>query len=231
MHYKFLDPGDVQRVLADGTIAIGSFEHYRRLEESQWGAIADRLEGASELTTPANFVATENSPELAMLNRANIGHGMFKQFASISGGGVIDMSNARFVSTLPGYVFCASWGPLPKLKQYMTEEAEHKYKACLKIRNFHRLRRRIVETGRIRELNCSFSDVFDQGQIGMVQYEIRSRSIAEGKMLIPSPFKKALHFQDQCEARIYFVPKRPMSLDRLIVEIADPHSIFEEIAL
>jgi hypothetical protein len=140
-----------------------------------------RLEGASELTTPANFVATENSPELAMLNRANIGHGMFKQFASISGGGVIDMSNARFVSTLPGYVFCASWGPLPKLKQYMTEEAEHKYKACLKIRNFHRLRRRIVETGRIRELNCSFSDVFDQGQIGMVQYEIRSRSIARAE--------------------------------------------------
>lgn len=232
MHYKFLDAADVPRVLTDGTIAISSFDYYRQLEEGEWGIIADRLDGASELTTPSNFVVTENSPELALLNSANIGHGMFRTVASVSGGGVINISGAKFVSTLPGYIYCVSWGPLPRLKQYMTESAERKYNACLKIRSLHRLRRRLFDTGWISELDCHFSDIFDQGVSGIVQYELRSRPLLEGPMLDPSPFKKAVHFQDQCEAQIYFVPKSGnVSPDRLIVRIDDPRSIFEEIAL
>src|SRR5438105_3357696 len=99
MHYKFLDAADVEKVLVDGTILVSGFEYFRRLEESEWGLIADRLEGAAELTIPSNFIATKDSPELNMLNDANIGQGMFKQFASVSGDGVISLSGLNIVHT------------------------------------------------------------------------------------------------------------------------------------
>jgi len=124
MHYKFLDAVDVPKVLIDGTIAISSLDYFRRLEESEWGTIADRLEGASELTTPSKFVVTENSPELAMLNSANIGHGMSKRFASVTEGGVINISAAKFVSTIPGQRSICSdfwWriGPRPSVEVHV----------------------------------------------------------------------------------------------------------------
>jgi hypothetical protein len=73
MHYKFLDSAHVSNVLVEGTIVISSFEYFRRLEETEWGGIADRLDAATELKIPEHFVATENSPELEQLNNANIG--------------------------------------------------------------------------------------------------------------------------------------------------------------
>jgi hypothetical protein len=110
MHYKFLDSAHVSNVLVEGAIVISSFEYFRRLEATEWDGIADKLEGATELKMPEYFVATENSPELEQLNKANIGLGQFKQFAKLETGGVINMSGTRFIHQMPdAYIFSASW--------------------------------------------------------------------------------------------------------------------------
>jgi hypothetical protein len=67
MHYKFLDSVHVPKVMVDGTIIISSFDYFRRLEASAWDGIADNLEAATEFRLPDNFVATADSPELALL--------------------------------------------------------------------------------------------------------------------------------------------------------------------
>jgi len=83
---NFLDTKDVERVLIDGSIVISSFDRFRNLEETKWGAIADRLESQTELTFKEGIVAREGSPELEMLNDAKFGLGLFSRFASITDG-------------------------------------------------------------------------------------------------------------------------------------------------
>ena len=78
MYYKFLDSADIDKVIVNGTLMISSFEYFRKLEASQWGAIADPLDAASKLTVGGPFVICENSPELEMVNKANIGLGCSK---------------------------------------------------------------------------------------------------------------------------------------------------------
>jgi hypothetical protein len=229
MHYKFLDSAHVSNVLVEGTIVISSFEYFRRLEEAQWGGIADKLEAATELKMPEYFVATENSPELKQLNNANIGLGRFKQFAKIETGGVISMSGARFIHQIPdAYIFSASWGNLDHLRDYMYVKAQRKYDTCLKLRNLHRLQRRLLDAGYIPELDSRFSDVFHRGEHKIVEYEVRSNSFPEA-VLPPSAFKKGIQFREQSEARITFIPKIALVQTRLIVRFPDPGSIFEKV--
>lgn len=97
VYYKFLDTRYIDKVLADGIIVISSLEYFRRLEDAEWADIGDTLEGASELTVKGEFVLRENSSELALANSANIGFGSFNQFAAVSEGGTIDISNVRIV--------------------------------------------------------------------------------------------------------------------------------------
>src|ERR1700746_3091920 len=92
-YYKFLDTSDIDKVIDEGTLIVSSFEYFRDLEGGKWGTIADPLEAASELTAKGKFVVRENSPELEMVNKANIGLGMFQKFAHVSSGGVIDISD------------------------------------------------------------------------------------------------------------------------------------------
>lgn len=230
MHYKFLDSSDVDKVMHDGTVIISSLEYFRELEEKEWAGVADHLEGASELTT-GELVVRESSPELALVNNANIGLGMFsKGFVSVSDGGVVNMSNMRFVHAVPNlFIYSASWGNLKKLTEQMCVKAPRRYDACLRIKNFGRLARRIFETGKIVGVDCRVSDAFQRGQTNLVDYESRSRSIDQGPVIVPSAFKKAPKFSLQSEARITFVPKQKMDSKRLTVQISEPHTIFEEI--
>jgi hypothetical protein len=163
MYYKFLDSADIDKVIVNGTLMVSSFEFFRKLEASQWGAIADPLDAASELTVGGPFVIRENSPELETVNKANIGLGMFQKFANVSGGGTIDISGARFVHTIPNlFIFSAAVGELNELTTEMCVNAERRYDACLRILDLAALRRRIFEAGRIRDLNCRVSDVFSR---------------------------------------------------------------------
>lgn len=229
MHYKFLDSAHVANVLVDGTIVISSFEYFRQLEEAEWDGIADPLEGATELKMPDNFVATENSPELAQLNSANIGLGLFKNFAKIESGDVITLSGARFVHQIQdAFIFSASWGDLSRLRDYMFTKAKRKYDACLKIKNLHRLERLVFDKGHILDLDRRFSEVFNRGEHKTVEYETRSSSLAAG-VLPPSAFKKSVQFKDQSEARITFIPRIALTQKRLIVKIPDPRTIFEKV--
>jgi hypothetical protein len=229
MHYKFLDSAHLTNVLIDGTIVISSFEYFRQLEEAEWGGIADPLEAATEFKIPENFVATEGSPELAQLNSAGIGLGLFKQFAKIESGGVINISGARFVHQIQdAYIFSASWGDIDQLRDYMFTKAQRKYDACLKIKNLHRLERRLFDSGYILDLDRRFSDVFHRGEHKTVEYEARSSSLPES-VLPPSAFKKGIQFKDQAEARITFIPKIALAQKRFIVKIPDPGTIFEEL--
>jgi hypothetical protein len=91
--YKFLNTGDIDKVIVNGTIKVSSATYFRELEAvGGWGAIADPLEAASLLTIKDRLDLTENSLELEMVNKANIGLGSFQQFAQVSGGGAAWLS-------------------------------------------------------------------------------------------------------------------------------------------
>ena len=229
MHYKFLDSVHVPRVMVDGTIIISSFDYFRRLEEGASGEIADKLEAATEFRLPDDFIVTADSAELAQVNNAGIGPGMFEQFARVESGGRLVLSGARFIHQMPdAFIFSASWGVLERLRKYMCEEAQKPYSACLKIRSLHRLERSIFCEGYIRELDCQFSDAFERGQRGTVTYEVRSNSLPEA-VLSPSAFKKALRFKDQSEARITFIPKVAIPHSRLTIQVPNPSALFERV--
>jgi hypothetical protein len=230
--YKFLDTADIDKVLVNNTIKVSSLEYFRKLEVTKWGDIADTLEGASELTMQGEFVLRENSPELEMANKANIGLGMFRQFARVKGSGIVNMSNARFVHATPNlFIYCASVGKIDELTTAMCVNAERPYDACLRIVNLTALQERIFESGWVRDLNCKVSDVFHPGFIQAVKYEVRSRDIREGGVLEPSPFKKAGKYKRQSEVRILLIPKQGAQIgkDQLIIEIAEPTSLFTEV--
>jgi hypothetical protein len=226
-YYKFLDRDAVSRVLVDGTVLVSSFEHYRRLEASH-GLIADPLEGASELTVPRPLVATENSPDLEMLNKSGLAEGLAQTFAhAATDGRILVDQGARFIRTMPGHVFCVGYGFFDDLRSEFNN-----YDACLRILSLRRLMRRIVRTGIIVESGRRFSDLFVAGEIGKVEYEARSRPLTEGPLFELSPFKKEIRFKSQQEVRIYFAPWDGESPpDRLIVRIDDPQSIFSEVRM
>jgi hypothetical protein len=206
-YYKFLDAADVDKVLINNTLIVSSFEYFRKLEAAQWGTIADPLEAASELTVKGSFVIREDSPELEVANKANIGLGMFQTFAKIHGGGIIDISETRFIHTVPNlFVFSASVGNINDMTVEMCVKAERPYDACLRIMDIGALRKRIFDAGRIPEMNCKVSEIFEPGLIRVVEYEARSRDIREGETIVPSPFKKDMKFKHQSEVRILGLP-------------------------
>jgi hypothetical protein len=230
--YKFLDTTDIDKVLSNHTIKVSSFEYFRKLEATEWGDIADPLEGASELTVKGEFVLRENSPELEMANKANIGLGMFRQFARVESGGIVNMSNTRFVHAIPNlFMYCASVGKIDELTTAICENAEKPYDACLRIVNLAALQQRIFETGWVRDLNCKVSDLFHPGFIQAVKYQARSRDIREGEVIAPSPFTKAEKYKPQSEVRMLLVPKEGAEIgkDTLIIEIAEPKALFTEV--
>ncbi len=91
MYYKFLESGDVYHVLIEGTMMVSSLSYFRKLE---LGDIGDPLEGGTRLTVRKAIIATEGSPELEMLNAADIGLGSFKQFPKIEHGGQLIINEA-----------------------------------------------------------------------------------------------------------------------------------------
>lgn len=201
-YYKFLNRSDVARVLVEGTVLVSSLEYFRNLESEHWKLIADPHEGASELTMPEHFVATENSPELDMINNSRVAEGIALKAVHVVGSGRVNLSGAKFRRTLPGHIYCASNGYFDELSRYYTTEAELKYDACLRITSFRRLMRRIFRTGHIVGTQTKFSDLFYRGIFDRVSYEPRSRSIEDGPILDVSPFKKGLAFKPQCHSRI-----------------------------
>jgi hypothetical protein len=200
-YYKFLDTRDIDRVIGDGTlgtIVVSNVTYFRTLETDTWGTIADPLEAALALTFGDNFILTENSPELEITNNAGIGQGAFKKFAVVESGGRIDMSGATFIHTTPElFIYSTAVGDLDKLTLDMCVNAERRYDACLRIRDLGALRERIFKAGRIRDLDCKVSDLFEPGLIHPVEYEGRTRDIREGPVIDPSPFKKDVRFKSQ----------------------------------
>jgi hypothetical protein len=228
--YKFMDAGDIDRVLVDGTIKVSSFKRFRDQETTEWGDIADRLEGASELTIKESLVATENSPELEMLNKANIGLGMFtKNFIELGNGGIASFGgNMSFVHQLPNlFIYSASFGKLAELTSEMCVKARRRYNACVRVISLAELQRRVFSEGRIRGLNRKVSEVFTAGSIQLVKYEARSREIHEGGVPIPSPFIKDVRFRPQAEVRMLFIPKEGVNVpDEIIIEVPGAKSLF-----
>jgi hypothetical protein len=231
---KFLDTVHVDSVLLGGTIIVSSLSHFRSLEETgRWGAIADDLEASSLLTVRRGLIATENSPELELVNRAGIGLGMFGKFADVSGGGsIVMMPGAGFIHRTPEvFSYSASAGDLSHLTKAMCEDAKRRYNACLEITDLSKLRARIFEEGQIVEQGCKASDIFQPGEIQPVIYEARSRDMLDGGVIRPSPFKKDLAFQSQSEVRLLLFPKdgAQIQADRLTIKIRDPGSLFKEV--
>jgi hypothetical protein len=159
---------------------------------------------------------------------------MFKQFAHVSGGGVINMGGGtRFVHQIPGHIYCASVGKLEDLAAYMTKKAERPYNACLHIKDLPGLAYKILTEGKIVGSDKPLSYLFARAAIGVVQYVERSRAIEDGPVIEPSPFAKAKLFSEQSEVRIYFEPNKdtPPPPDRVVVKIDSPETIFEEVIL
>jgi len=225
---------DIDKVLTDGTIKVGSATYYRELEAvGGWGTIADPLEAASSLSFDDGLVVTEDSPELELVNRAKIGLGNFKQFIQVSGGGrVVVQPGVKVIHTTPEvFIYSATNGDLDALTTAMCVDAEKPYDACLKIVDLAELRARIFETGWILGLNRKVSDVFEPGIVQPVRYGSRSRDIREGPVIVPSPFKKGLRYEAQSEVRLLLIPKNEAQTPKepLIIRVSDPASIFKEV--
>jgi hypothetical protein len=223
-------------VLGDGslgTVIVSSVAYFRTLEAETWGPIADPLEAASALTVGEKLILTEGSPELEIANKANIGLGAFKKFAVVESGGQVEIAaGVNFIHTTPElFIYSAGVGYLDNLTKSMCVDADPPYDACLRITDLGALRRRIVEAGQIRDLDCRVSDLFEPGWIQPVEYEERSRDIRDGPVIDPSPFKKDIRFKSQSEVRLLLVPKEGKEIpnQRLIVEIPDPQSLFTEL--
>jgi hypothetical protein len=232
MYYKFLDTADIDKVL-DGTIIISSLEYFRGLEEKEWAGIGDPLDGASELTVKGEFIITEGSQELEMINESVEALGLFKgKFAHVSAGGKIVMSDSRFLPLAPRlFIYSVTIGNIDELTTCMCVNVKRPYNACLRIADLEGLQRNIFECGRVRNLNCLVSEIFLPGLIRPVEYEPRSRDVRQGLPVIePSPFKKAEKFSGQSEVRVLFVPKEGVAIpeERLIIEISEPTVFFTE---
>src|SRR5262249_31698964 len=150
-------------------------------------------EGSSELTVERDLIAQEGSRDLDLLNEANIGLGMFKQFAS-TGGTIRVGKDARFIHTVSDiFIYSCSWGNIKRLTRSMCIDAPNSYDAYLRIRNLRRLERAIFETGSVSG-SGAVTNIFARGDVRPVEYQPLSRTIEEGPVIPPSPFKKDLKF-------------------------------------
>lgn len=231
MYLKFIDTTDIDRVLKEGTLIVSSFQYFRELESGQGPWIGDRLEGASELTTPEGFTLTEGSPELQRANEANIGLGLFTQFAHVSGGGRIDMGAVRFVHQVePMHIYSFASGDLDELKTRMCLESSQRYDACIRIIDPGALAQAICDTGETMD-GTQFRTLFAMIRHEPVRYEPVAQNILTGNVIPPSPFRKAPHFAEQSEERLVFVPVReaPALADRITLRLPNPSNYFEEV--
>jgi len=232
MYLKFINTEHIDRVLKDGTIIVSSFQYFRDLEATQGPWIGDRLEAASELTTPENFTLTEGSPELQRTNEANVGMGLFTgQFAQVSGGGRIEMGGARFVQQVePMHIYSFASGDLDELKTRMCVEAQQPYDACLRIFDPSALAQAICDTGETPD-GSPFKALFAMIRHEPIKYEPVTQDILTGNAIAPSPFRKAPRFAPQSEERFVFVPilGGPALADRITIQLTNPSSYFEEV--
>lgn len=226
--YKFLNAEHLDAVCRDGTLIVSSFQYFRDLEQKEGPWIGDRLEGATEMWTPEHYVLTEGSDELDTINKANIGHGMFEQFAVVSSGGVIDMSGVKFVTTVPPlYVFSFSGGDLETLRISMSRNTVRSYDACIRLLSPWKLLVAIMDEGVVVDLDVPFKRLFLNNMMDEVKYSQVSKSVTEGQSIPPSPFLKDVRFSSQNEHRIVFEPTQPITNDRLVVRVPRPETLFE----
>ena len=232
MYLKFMNTEHVDRVLKDGTLIVSSFEYFRKLEATHGPWIGDRLEAASELTTPANFTLVEGSPELQRANEAHVGRGLFTgQFARVSGGGKIEMGGVRFVYQVePMHIYSFASGDLDELKTRMCVEAQQPYDACLRIIDPSALAQAICDIGETAD-GSPFKAIFVMIRHEPVKYEPVTQDILTGNAIAPSPFRKAPHFAPQSEERFVFVPipGGPALADRITIRLQNPSNYFEEV--
>jgi hypothetical protein len=231
LFYKFLHTEDIDRVLREGTLMVRSLKYFRELEDKQKPWIGDRLEGSTELTTPPTLTLTEGSPELEMVNRANIGLGMFKEgFAKVSGGGRIEMGGAKFVHQVPSmYIYSYSCGDLDELKKAMCVDTPEPYSACLKIKDPEGLLNTIMTQGEVLTTKTAVSATFKAAGWAQVAYEDVTQDIRTGPAIAPSPFKKARRFASQCEYRFAFDPAVDAIPESIIIKISDTSKHFHEV--
>jgi hypothetical protein len=230
--YKFLHTKDIDYVLIDKTIKVSSFDRFRKLESSEWGTIADRLEAQTELTVKDRIVAREGSPELEMLNSANLGLGAFTKFVDIRSGGRIEVaSGTAFYHQVPNmFIYSMSFGKLRPLTEELCVKARKPYDACLEIISVVELKKAVLQHGWIRVLNRKVADVFSLSVVREIEYENRSRDIKDGPVIEPSPFKKDPSHKAQSEVRMLLVPKEGelVNYNELIIELRNPARLFKE---
>jgi hypothetical protein len=171
---------------------------------------------------------TENSPELKLLNSANIGMGMFGQFARVESGGAIIMPDVRFVHQVQEmHIYSFSDGDLATPKA-MCVDAPVPYNACLRIKDEVALMKAIIEKGTLPEHgNIQARAFFTHGAIGRVEYKPLSRNIRSGPVIPPSPLAKDTRFASQSEIRIALFPAKEGLPRRIVIKIPDPSEHFE----
>lgn len=222
---KFLNSRDIDCVLVDGTIRIGSLEHFRQREGAAWIADADEatthvyLDGRRSLTGPSSGVGSEPWSPVA-------GQGAIQLSAGVKG----TIEDTGFSYRHPEcFVFCASIGEPEILIQSMCRDAEEPYDACVEIKlPMGLLTDRIFRKGRVRELNTPVKSVFRKPTFGRVTYDSVVEKAGNQPASLPSPFRKRPVFKSQSEIRILFVPRIPINQEYLTIELPSPRQMFAE---
>ena len=130
-------------------------------------------------------------------------------------GGTINFSpNATVALVHPNvYLFSASKGALPNLKQTMCSGATQSYDACVQILDFKHLAHRIFHRGVVDELGgARMSHLFRTFESAEVIYDAMGRNRNSGRAPAASPFRKDIFFANQQEIRVVFSPFQPIPL-------------------
>jgi hypothetical protein len=231
-YYKFMDTRDIDYVVVDGTIRVSSFDRFRKMEAVAAGAIADKFEAQTELTFKDTVTIRDNSPELTRLNLGGLAGVSYQQFARLESGGTITINKGtifRF-QTPNMFIYSMSYGELDTLSRALCDKSKTTYDACIEIKDPSLLNKIILQTGRVKELNCPAGNIFAGGVVRSITYEPRSRDFAHGPAIQPDPFKKDTAYKSQSEVRLVLTIKSGVTLSNevLTIQIANPGDVFEE---
>lgn len=175
--FKHMTRENAER-LSRGEVRIGSFSYYREVEHHS--SIQDEHEG---LTVGRTGDAVLTSFD----RRETIIAGL--KFVTDTGG-VIDISNARFIRTMPPlYIYSTS----------LIEVSGHfpQYDTVIRIEDIEKFGRVIVDGRR---------DLFHGCWSGLVQYQDRVYDAMNHPGIEPDPFIKAPHLEGDREFRLVFSP-------------------------
>ncbi|MFV3129196.1 hypothetical protein [Niveispirillum sp. KHB5.9] len=222
--YKFVSPGD-EKYFTSGSVQIRKLSYYRSLER-KW--IGDPMEGKANA-----FIDRIHSADLAP--NAPGGMHVFGRkpggnsgMLAIPAGGNDDilLKNVRFESLMPDvFIWCASLGPLPLLRQMWNKYSEVQYvdSIALGVESIRNLSEALVKVGLVDVDGDKrvFSEIFHRMSGGIVNYRTISGKYEEVDIGSVSPFVKDKSFSWQREFRLIFVPYRNDLPNTIKIEIGN----------